>query len=299
LKHLDRTSLEIYRAIVPLGTALTPEMVQATFGIYAERLEEEEPERYRIERDQAYGPDARHRLDIFAPAEPDEGPPRPVLLFVHGGGFVRGDKGGPEDPFYNNVGMWAVRRGLLGVTMIYRLAPGFQWPAGAEDVARALEWLTHNAATFGGDPRRIVVMGQSAGAVHVAGFLAGHHGRVVPQPAGAVLLSGQYDLTTLEHTSFETAYFGADRTRFAAQSSLEGLLKTPVPCLFTMAELDPPMFQQQAAQLMQAHLAAKGVLPRMLYLLGHNHISTVLQIGTPGDTLGRELSNFIVRCTAD
>jgi triacylglycerol lipase len=297
LKHLDRTSLDIYRAIEPLGRAITPEMAQGTVGIYADLVEPPAPELSSIARDQVYGPDPRHRLDIFGPAEPGA-EPRPVVVFVHGGGFVGGDKGGPEDPFYNNVGTWAVKRGLLGVTMIYRLAPGAPWPAGAADVALAVEWLAQNVASFGGDPHHIVLMGQSAGAVHVAGYLAGHHGSAPAAPvAGAILLSGHYDLTTLEHTSFEQAYFGKDPARFGAQSSLSGLLQTRVPCLFSISELDSPPFQQQAAQLVQAHLAAKGIWPRMLYLAGHNHISPVLQLATPVDTLGWELSHFIARCT--
>jgi acetyl esterase/lipase len=298
LKHLDRTSLDIYRAIEPLGRAITPEMVQGTVGIYADLVEPPAPELFSITRDQVYGPDPRHRLDIFAPAEAG-GDPRPVVMFVHGGGFVRGDKGGPEDPFYNNVGTWAVKRGLLGVTMTYRLAPGAPWPAGAADVALAVEWLRQHVASFAGDPAHIVLMGQSAGAVHVATYLAGHHGAVpAAAVAGAILISGSYDLSTLEHSLYERAYFGTDATRFGAQSSLSGLLKTPVPCLFSVSELDPPMFQQQAAQLVQVHLKEKGIWPRMLYLAGHNHISSVLQLDTPVDMLGRELSNFIARCAA-
>lgn len=293
MKQVDRTSLDLYRAIEPLGRAITPEMVQGTVGIYADLVEPPTPEVCSIVRDQAYGPDLRHRLDIFGPPEPGE--PRPVVVFASGGGFVRGEKGGPEDPFYNNVGTWAVKRGLMGVTMTYRLAPAAAWPAGAEDVALALKWLKENAASFGGDPRHIVMMGQSAGAVHVAGYLAGHHG-APPEVSGAILLSGHYDLTSFEHTPYEDAYFGADPGRYPAQSCLPALLQTQVPCLFATAELDPPLFQQQAAQLVQAYLAAKGTWPRMLYLPGHNHVSTVLQLDTPVDTLGRELSNFIVRC---
>lgn len=296
MKHVDRTSLDIYRAIEPLGRAITPEVVQGTVSIYADLVELPTPEVCSIARDQAYGPDPRHRLDIFSPPEPG-GEPRPVLLFVSGGGFVRGEKGGPEDPFYNNVGSWAVKRGLLGVTMIYRLAPAAQWPAGAADVALALMWLRSHVGSFGGDPRRIVVMGQSAGAVHVVDYLAGHHG-AAPDVSGAILISGHYDLTSFEHTPYEDAYFGNDPARFGAQSALSALLETRVPCLFAVAELDPPLFQQQAAHLVQSHLAAKGSWPRMLYLPGHNHVSTVLQLDTPVDTLGRELSNFIVRCTA-
>lgn len=297
MKHIDRTSLDIFRAIEPLGTTVTPEMVQATIAVYAEIVEPPGEDEYSILRDQVYGPDPRHRLDIFRPVQGYD-TPRPVVLFVHGGGFVRGDKGGPEDPFYSNVGTWAVRRGFVGVNMTYRLAPAAQWPAGAVDVALAHEWLMQNIASHGGEPRHIVMLGHSAGAVHIAGYLAGHHGlAVAAPPAGAVLLSGHYDLTAFEHTSFESQYFGTNATRFAAQSSFEGLLETSVPCLFGVAELEPPLFHQQALQLAQAYVTRKGTWPRLLTFPGHNHISSILQLGAPGDTLGRDLGNFIVRCT--
>jgi triacylglycerol lipase len=299
LKHLDRTSLDIFRAIEPLGTTLTPEMVQATYAVYAEIVEEPAEDEYRIVRDEAYGPDPRHRLDVFAPAQGGDDP-RPVLLFVHGGGFVRGDKGGPEDPFYSNVGTWAVRRGFIGVNMTYRLAPAAQWPAGAEDVARAHAWVIEHIGRCGGDPRRVVILGHSAGAVHVAGYLAGHHGAPLANPpAGAVLLSGHYDLTRFEHTPFETQYFGADAARLPAQSSLEGLLTTSVPLLFGVAELEPAQFHQQAAQLVQTWLERKGAFPRLLNFPGHNHLSSILQLGAQGDTLGRDLAHFVIRCTVD
>jgi triacylglycerol lipase len=299
LKHIDRSSLDVFRALEPLGTNLSLEMVQATMAVYAELAGPPAEDEYSISRDHVYGADPRHRLDIFAPATPFDSP-RPVLLFVHGGGFISGGKGGPDDPFYNNVGTWAVRRGFIGATMTYRLAPAAQWPAGAVDVALAHEWLTNEVAAHGGDPRRIVLMGHSAGASHVAGYLAGHHGAApVSAPSAAVLLSGHYDLTAGRQTELGSAYYGDNPTRFAAESSFEGLLATSVPCLFGVAELEPAMFHQQAAQLVQAWMERKGRYPRLLNFPGHNHISCILQLGASGDTLGRELHNFIVRCTAE
>jgi triacylglycerol lipase len=221
------------------------------------------------------------------------------VVFVHGGGFVMGDKGGPVEPFYNNVGAWAAANGHVGVTINYRLAPGAPWPAGAEDLAAAVDWLVRHAASYGGDPARIVVMGQSAGAVHVASYIAGHHGPAAALPvAGAIMLSGIYDLTRLEHSPFEQAYFGTDASRFAGQSSLAGLTASPVPCLFTVSEFDPQGFQMQAAHLVAAYVAARGVWPRMLYLAGQNHMSPIFQLTTPGDRPGDEINQFITQAGA-
>ena len=83
-------------------------------------------------RDIAYGPDERHRLDVYLPrAVPDGGgAPLPVVVFLHGGGFIRGDKADREA-----VGHYFSRHGVLAVLPNYRLGPRHQWPAGAEDAA--------------------------------------------------------------------------------------------------------------------------------------------------------------------
>jgi triacylglycerol lipase len=285
---------EICTAIEKLGTELTPALIEGSRALFADRVPRPAPELCRVERDIFYGKHARHRLDVFRPVQ--DGAPRMVIVFVHGGGFVAGDKGAPQAPFYNNVGVWAVQHGLIGVTMNYRLAPDAPWPAGAEDVAAVVDWLSANVGRFGGNPQRIVLMGQSAGAVHVACHLAGHHGRPTsPAVLAAVLLSGVYDLLTLKHGPPEAAYFGTDRSRFAAQSSAEALPRVGVPCVFAVSEFDPAFFQQQAARLQEVHWAATGKLARMLFLQGHNHLSPVLQLGTPGDNLGGELLTFIER----
>jgi len=248
-----------------------------------------------IERDLPYGPHERYRLDIFYPPT-GRAAARAVVVFVHGGGFVMGNKGGPVEPFYNNVGAWAAASGHFGVTLNYRLAPGAPWPAGAEDLARAVDWLVDHVPAYGGSPGRIVVMGQSAGAVHVANYIAGHHRPAGPlKAAGAIMLSGLYDLTRLEHSPFEQAYFGVDASRFAMQSSLESLLHSNIPCLFTVSELDPNSFQTQATFLVAAPVAENGIWPRMLYLAGQNHISPIYQLTMPGDRLGQEINQFITQ----
>jgi acetyl esterase/lipase len=301
-------SSDVFAAMQGLGTELTPALIQGTQALFAPLVARPTASICKVERDITYGPDPRHRLDVFHPVM--SGSSRPVVAFVHGGGFVAGDKGGPEAPFYNNVGAWAVQHGMIGVTLTYRLAPAARWPAGAQDLAGALGWLGANIARFGGDPTRIFLMGQSAGGAHVAGYLAGH-GKLgaqaaaregagahanLPPLAGAMLVSGVYDLLTLRHSPYEEAYFDSNPATYAARSSLEGLVRTEVPCLFVVAELDSAVFQQQAARVVDAHRAAKGgVWPRMLYLQGHNHLSPVLQLSTEVDTLGPELVRFIRR----
>src|SRR5690606_36201390 len=89
----------------------------------------------QVRRDLAYGPDPRHRADVFT-ERGASGAARPLLVFSYGGGFRGGAKSSPDTPFYDNIGYWAAENGMVGVTINYRLAPEFTYPAGAEDIAR-------------------------------------------------------------------------------------------------------------------------------------------------------------------
>ena len=246
----------------------------------------------KITRDNRYGPDARNLLDVFTP-DKNEGP-RPVLLFVHGGGFVRGDKHVAGSPFFDNVAVWAVRHGMIGVTMSYRLAPRDKWPSGPQDVAAAVAWLRAHIAAQGGDAARIYVMGSSAGANHVASYVA------FPefQPAGgagisgAIFLSGSpFDPTVFDMTPY-TDYFGTDATAYAALSPTPGLLTTKVPLMLAWAGLDPPPIERQSIDL-DAALRKAGRNPAKAVLKTHSHISLNNAIGTADTELSDQLLAFI------
>lgn len=282
-----------------LGTEITPELLQGTTGLYAELHASRPPGAATIHRDETYGPDERHRVDVFEPPEPASRP-RPVLVFVHGGGFVMGDKSQPDSPFYDNVGQWAAARGWIGVTMTYRLAPAHPWPCGAEDVGRAVEWLSSHVERFDGDPARIFLMGQSAGAVHAATYIAfpEFHGAAGRALAGGLLISGIYDMAEAEVNDFNRAYFGDDARRYAERSSLEGLVASDLPILLSVSEIDGIDFQRQAARYVETYLEARDRYPHMIYLTGHNHLSSVQQIGLSDDTLGPEIERFVAAVAA-
>ena len=260
--------------------------------IYLDRQEREPYADVEVTRDAAYGPHERHRLDVFRTAEAAS--PKPIFVFVHGGGFVGGDKRHPGSPYNDNVALWAARNGMIGINITYRLAPEFTYPAGSEDLASAAEWVRENASTFGGDPGRIFVMGTSAGAVHVANFLA--------QPmfaaardgvAGGIMLSGVY---VFAGAPAPHAYMGPDDSVFAERSSLPGLLESPIPLLFGIAEFEPMMFEQQAGLVIQAWTVRHGRWPNLVRLMGHNHLTATLHLNTDDDDLGRQMQIFMSRC---
>ena len=267
-----------------------PGQVPAVWGLLTPYHEKAGYTAPRLERDLAYGPHQRQLLDVHASAGPDQ--PAPVVLFVHGGGFVGGDKHVAGTPMYDHVGAWAVRHGAVGVTMTYRLAPEHQWPAGAADVAAALAWIRASIAGYGGDPERIVVSGHSAGAVHAASFLAGQGGGSLDGVRGGALLSGIYDLAS--RGELEQAYYGDAPAEVV--SPLPGLLDCPVPLLFSVAERDPRYFHEQAAGVVAAWLARHGTTPHLVWAEGHNHISEIASLGID-DALGTQLGRFIDRIT--
>jgi para-nitrobenzyl esterase len=114
-------------------------------------------------------------VNIWAPRPPRQ--PAPVMVFVHGGGFLAGST---SSALYDGTAF--ARDGVVLVTVNYRLGiPGFlHLPdapdnRGLLDVLAALRWIRDNATAFGGDPENITLFGQSAGATIVAGILAHPH----------------------------------------------------------------------------------------------------------------------------
>jgi triacylglycerol lipase len=264
-----------------------------TAAIYAPQQEKEPYRGIKVQRDVRYGPAERNLLDIFT-AE-DGASPRPVLIFVHGGGFIAGNKRTPESPFYDNVMLWAARHGYVGVNITYRLAPKSPWPAAAEDVASAVQWVAANVSQSGGDPSRVFLMGHSAGAVHVASYVAHPELHKVQGGglAGAIMVSGIYDLTASPLGDSELAYFGTDPSRYQERSSLSGLQASTVPLMIAAAELDPPRFIEQFGLLKQASCKRPAGCARAVMLPQHSHMSEVYSINTADDRLTREIAEFV------
>jgi triacylglycerol lipase len=264
---------------------------QKTAELYA-ALQPKEPYAWLdVKRDLRYGPAERNVLDVFAAG--GQGGGKPVVVFVHGGGFARGAKHTEGTPFYDNIGLWAAGYDFVGVTLNYRLAPQSTWPSGIEDLGAAVAWLKANVAQYGGDPSKIVLWGHSAGAAHVADYVANAAKRgVAAGLAGAVLTSGFYDLGTA--VSAWRVYYGEDVATYAERSSLPGLLLTEVPLLVTDAELDPDMFQAETAKLVAARTAA-GKPVAYVHLAGHSHISETYAVGTGDRSLANPVLGFVRR----
>ena len=294
----DDIPLDIAARIRAAGPVLDMPLTQLLYGPL---LAAQRRDGVILNANLAYGDATRQRLDVYQPH--DANPLlRPVLLFLPGGGFIRGDKAEKE-----NIGQYFARNGYVVAVANYRLAPQSVWPAGAEDVIAALVWLRANAATYGGDPRRIFLIGESAGAAHVAAatLMRRFHPRDGLAVAGVVLISGVYnpELERLARLQFgvatpdprNDAYFGSDPNRQAQMSTVRNIDAPPLPLLITYAELDMPQMQVQAGELF-ATLVVRHRFDAELYVArGHNHLTQVYAINTGDESLSRRVREFLLK----
>lgn len=269
-----------------------------TQSIYGPLLSSQRRDGVKVDRDLPYGMDERHKIDVYRSSEPSSA--RTTLLFLPGGGFVRGDKTERE-----NLGLFFARRGFVVAVANYRLAPNGTWPSGAEDAMAAYAWVAKHAAEYGGNPQRIFLIGESAGAAHVAAgaLIRRFHPREGLQAAGVVLISGVYDVE-LEHRArrqFGVAtpdprnepYFGSDFSRYPQMSTVSLIDASPLPTLITYAELDMPQMQVQAGQLFAALVTKHRFSPDLKVVRGHNHLTQTYSINTGDETLTRIIETFI------
>jgi acetyl esterase/lipase len=233
-------------------------------------------------RDLAYGPDRHQVLDIYQPPAP--GQKSPVLVFIHGGGWNFGDKAYESAllrPFW--------QRGLVVVTINYRLTPGARFPDQLEDCLLALAWVHDHIEAYGGDPGDIHLVGHSAGA-HLAALAAVEPevlaGRGLPPGClhSCVALSGVYDLKDdfarrvqgFVHDFLPSA---ADAGPASPQRVLEvGPAPRTTRFLVAVGGRDEAHFAEQAERFSRV-LAAKGASVRFLLLPGKNHGQVLQAMG--------------------
>ncbi len=260
----------------------------ASFAIFAPLVPPPPYDDVTMATDVAYGTDAQQKLDVYtlnaARNAGSGGEKRPVLVFVHGGGFTGGSKQG--DYYPQNTTAWAARNGMVGVNIDYRLAPAAQWPAARDDLAAALTWVRANIAKYGGDPDRIILWGHSAGASHVADYVA-HTELQGPEAAavkGALLLSPAYQPAVGAEPH---PYYAANADLQTSAPAIARLGASRIPLMLGWAEYDPEMFDV-FAKAVERQLCAEGAnlnCPQMLLLRDHNHMTEGASIGSADESL--------------
>jgi acetyl esterase/lipase len=161
--------------------------------------------------DVRYASGNRQELDIYAPEGQNSAP---VVVFIHGGGWMDGDKS-----LYRFVAAALAARGFLTVVPNYRLFPEVGFPIFLQDNAAAVAWTRSNIAWYGGDKRRLFLMGHSAGAYNAAMLTLdkqwlGAEGLDPDRDiAGTVGLAGPYDFLPLHSPSLEQLFAAAGQLR--------------------------------------------------------------------------------------
>lgn len=176
--------------------------------------------------DLVYGPKARHKLDIYAPRHAGEN--LPVMVFFYGGGWDSGSKNE-----YSFAGHAFAAMGYVTVIADYRVYPEVIYPDFLDDCGRVLEWVVRHASEFGGDPKRLIVGGHSAGAYNAV--MAAVDPRFYGQRSyhsaikAVVGISGPYDFYPFDVDVSIRSFGGA------------GAAEESQPILLDLSEA-PPMF---------------------------------------------------------
>lgn len=235
-----------------------------------------------VQRDLAYGTDAAQRLDVYrAPGTHNA----PIILMVHGGGWRLGDKASSR--VVDNKADYWVPKGYIFISVNYRLSPKANPVEEVDDIAAALAFVQRSAASWGGDPAKVVLMGHSAGA-HLVALLSAEPGRAAAAGArpwlGTVPLdSAAYDvgaIMTARHFCLYDDVFGSDKALWDAASPTLQLKAAPVPMLLVCSS-------RRADSCPQADgFAAKAVsLGGKVTLLREDltHAQINMTLGTSGD----------------
>ncbi len=234
-------------------------------------------------------------LNVYAPATP--GPPRPVLVWIHGGSFTSGAGGLYDGSQLAELGDLVVvtinyRLGVLGFVDLASVTDA-DVPSnlGLRDQIAALEWVRDNIAAFGGDPDRVTVAGESAGSISLALLTTAERTRGLFR--AAILQSGSYTLIHGPEVSREVAHryaaelgLGADAGTRLRTLPVEQLLAAQVTVAKAVRSTLPsaPWFD---GDLVPASVEAARALPRpeVALLAGHTHDEISLFQLLPGDIM--------------
>jgi acetyl esterase/lipase len=226
--------------------------------------------------------DERQKLDLYLP-KGQKG--FPVLLFLHGGGFTKGDR---KDVV--TFGETLARHAIGVAAAGYRLAPQAKHPEQVRDAASAFAWLRENVGRFGGQSNELFVGGHSAGAV-LASLLA-TDGQFLKSAGaderdlrGVVALSGVYRIPETRQE-----IFGDEAARKAA--SPINNVRAGLPAFFlAFAENDAPGHDKQAREFADA-LKANQIVAQVFEAKGRDHGSLFTQV-KDGDPTGEAIIAFI------
>jgi len=247
----------------------------------------------------------KHRLDLYLPP----GRNWPILIFVHGGSLISGDKclrvHGAD--VYGNIGRFYASRGIGVAVINYRLQPAVTWRDQVDDVARATAWMYTHAQNYGGDASRLFVGGHSAGAQLAArvaldrNALAPHG--LSPDIVKGVIAIGGAGFDLRDAKSYELSHnLHLYEARFRCGDPTEQWKSDASPITFITPEAPPFLIitckgetralQRQSA-LLHAALREKQIPSQLMVMPGENHCRIVLALSRADKMAAPAILSFI------
>lgn len=235
-----------------------------------------------------YGANVRHKIDIYSPENTSA--PAPVVVFFYGGNWVAGER---DD--YAFVGRALASRGFVVVIPDYRLYPEVKYPDFLDDSAQAVAWTAREIARFGGDPKRLYLMGHSAGAYNAAmvaldpRYLA----KFDMQPSalrGWIGMAGPYDFLPIENPTTRPVFHFPNTPPDSQPVRHVG--KDAPPALLIAANKDKLVNPSRNTGSLASKLRANGVPVQELYYDRVNHVTLVGTLATPLRALAPTLDDI-------
>jgi arylformamidase len=228
-----------------------------------------------------YGDSAIEQLDIFRTDKPNA----PIFVFIHGGAWIRGDARSYAAPaeMFLGAGAHYVVPDFINVAE----AGGSLFPM-AEQVCRAIAWVYRNAASFGGDPDRLYIGGQSSGA-HLAAVAlttdwAGEHGLPADIVKGGLCTSGMYELAPVR-LSARAGYVKFTDAMVGALSPMRHLDRLRAPLIVSYGTYETPEFIRQAKEFATA-VRDTGKLHELIVAENYSHLELPETLCNPYGILG-------------
>lgn len=231
------------------------------------------------------------KLDVYAPPDAAHAP---VVVFFYGGAWISGERA-----WYRYAGEALSRHGLLVVIPDYRKSPQARFPVFMDDAVLAVAWARQHAAEFGGDPRRLFLMGHSAGA-HIGALLAtdarylAHVGMKPRELAGFIGLAGPYDFAPFSD-DYLLDIFGSDAQAQQAAMPANYVDGDEPPMLLLQGLADTTVWPRNTRSL-AAKLQAYGEPVETKFYPGIGHTRIALSLSFTGwSTALADTLDFIAR----
>lgn len=229
------------------------------------------------QRDIAYGSDPRNLLDIYQPR--NQSGAAPVVVFFYGGSWNSGSR---RD--YAFVGEALAARGIVAVLADYRLYPQVRYPSFVEDSAQAVAWTLKEISRYGGDPKRLFVMGHSAGAYNAAmvaidaRWLAAQ-GSSNTALRGLIGLAGPYDFIPITNEAARPVFFYPNTP--PESQPINHVTAAAPPALLIASHTDKVVNAVRNTGGLSQRLRSVGVPVREVYFDNTSHASLVGAIAWP------------------